>query len=135
MNQPQALEISREALSLLEAPSYSLSVLADGKDAFCSDCSVLPILGAHSFLMLAIANQAPVASLLHVGDACNVAIPHKFDQKIEFLSKNCIDRASNGTLYCATQTRVLICATIRASIPCGDHSIFLADVTEAKFIR
>ena len=133
MNQPQALEISREALSLLEAPSYSLSVLADGKDAFCSDCSVLPILGTHNLLLLVVANQHPVSSLLHVGDACNVAISHKSDQKIDFSGKNCIDRASNGTLYCAAQTRALICATIRASIPCGDHSIFLADVTEAKF--
>ena len=136
MKPTEVLEISESAFAALSAPRYPISISADGQDALCAECAALPLDDSPKQLLLALANQTTAAKLLHVGDKCSISIPTENAPKInptESNSETC--RASNGTLYDAVHTRALICATIHASIPCGRHTVYLADVTEAKIIR
>ena len=130
MKPVESLTISNEAFSALSVTTYPISILAEGRDLLADECRVLPLEDTPKRLVLAIANQSPVAKQLHVSDACNITIPSSIAPKAPTIGE---DQASNGTFYAATHTKVLICATIHASIPCGAHSIYLADVTEAKF--
>ena len=125
-------QISEEAFSLLTSPTYTVSVLADGEDATDAECAVLPLQDDPKRLLLAIANHSHTATLLHVGDKCNVSILRKSTPQN---TEKRMVRASNGTLYCPACTNALICATVHASIPFGQYTVYLADVTEARFER
>ena len=132
MKPSELLEISDAAFATLSAPTYPVSILADNCDVLADECRVLPLDDTPKRLALAIANQSSVAKHLHVGDACNITIPTSSAPKEITIGE---DQASNGTFFCAAHTQVLICATIHASIPCGSYTVYLADITEAKFIR
>ena len=131
MKPNETLEISSKAFSMIATATYPISILADGQDVLLDECNVLPLDDTPKHLALAIANHSIIAKRLHVGDACNITIPSQNAPKRLEAGE---DRTSNGTFYCAAHTSVLICATVRASIPCGGYSVYLADVTEAKFI-
>jgi hypothetical protein len=132
MKPTESLEISNEAFSKLFVTTYPISILANGHNALIDECRVLPLEDTPKRLALAVANQSAIGKELHVGDACNITIPTPNAPKALTLGE---DQASNGTFYCATHTTALICATIHASIPCGAYTLYLADVTEAKFPR
>ena len=136
MKPNETLEISDAAFSALSAPHYPISISADGQDALCAECGVLPLDDSPKHMLLALANQTAAVKLLHVGDKCNISVPSKNAPQsppIKATSATC--RATNGTLYDSKHTHALICATIHASIPCGKHTVYLADVTEAKIIQ
>ena len=136
MKPTEALEISDAAFSALSAPHYPISISADGQDALCAECAVLPLDDSPKQLLLALANQTTAAKLLHVGDKCSISIPSDVAaQSAPNEPNSAACRASNGTLYDSKHTHALICATIHASIPCGRHTVYLADVTEAKIIQ
>lgn len=130
MKEAELLEISEEAFSLLASPTYTVSVLADGEDATDTECAVLPLQDSPKRLLLAFANRSRAAALLHVGDKCNVSI---LRQSAPQSTEKRMVRASNGTLYCPACTNALICATVHASIPFGQYTVYLTDVTEARF--
>ena len=132
MNKTEALEISNEAFALFPTLTYPISAFTDTHDILTEECAVLPLNGIHKLLALAIANHSAFSRCLHVGDVCNVTIPSQDTPKIIPSEPT---RASNGTFYVAAHTRVLVCATVRASIPCGEYSLYLAEVTEAKFAQ
>lgn len=136
MKPTETLEISDEAFSALFAPHYPISISADGQDALCAECAVLPLDDSPKQLLLALANQTTAAKLLHVGDKCSISVPTENAPKSCLVERDsAVCRASNGTLYSTEHTHALICATIHASIPCGSHTVYLADVTEARIIK
>ena len=136
MKPTETLEISETAFSALSAPRYPISISADGKDALCAECAVLPLDDSPKQLLLALANQTTAAKLLHVGDKCSISVPSENNTNTTSNEGNSTTyRASNGTLYDVAHTHALICGTIRASIPCGRHTVYLADVTEAIIIK
>ena len=136
MKPTETLEISEIAFATLAAPHYPISISADGQDALCAECAVIPLNDSPKQLLLALANHTTAAKLLHVGDKCSISVPPESATRNAPIEGNsATSRASNGTLYDLAHTHALICGTIHASIPCGRHTVYLADVTEAIIIE
>ena len=145
MNPTEVLEISEEAFKRLSYGLYLLSVHASGVDNACVLNTVMQVTDQPKRILFALGNDTYTAELLHVGDKCNVSVlsedtPFSFfrlfgytsGRKLQKLTSENSALASNDTRYPTEHVTALICATVTASIPCGTHTVYLADVTEAR---
>jgi flavin reductase (DIM6/NTAB) family NADH-FMN oxidoreductase RutF len=98
-------------------------------------------------ILFALENSTYTASLLHVGAKCCVSVlaedtPFPFfrlfgyssGRNVQKLNEQNSARASNGACYPTDHTVAIIAATVHASIPCGTHTVYLADVCEARVL-
>ena len=144
MNKTEELEISKRALEQFSYGLYLLSVRSDGVDNACILNTVIQVTEAPHRILFALSDDTYTAELLHVGTKCSVSVlaedtPFSFFRRFGYSSGRDIQKldeasstvAANGTRYPTEHVVALISATVTASIPCGTHTVYLADVTEA----
>ncbi len=145
MNKTDELEISQEAFGQFSYGLYLLSVHADGLDNACILNTVIQVTEAPPRILFALANDTYTTELLHVGAKCSVSVlaedtPFSIFRLFGYSSGRNVKKlddtnstvASNGTRYPKDHVVALVSATVTASIPCGTHTVYLADVTEAR---
>ncbi len=147
MNEAEVLEISEEAFFRLSYGLYLLSVHADGVDNACVLNTVIQVTDKPKRILFALGNNTYTASLLHVGAECCVSVlaedtPFPFFRLFGYSSGRDVKKlteensapAANGARYPRDHAVALIAATVHASIPCGTHTVYLADVCEAQIL-
>lgn len=144
MNQTDELRISQEAFAQFSYGLYLLSVHADGADNACILNTVIQVTEDPYRILFALDNRTYTSELLHVGAKCSVSVlaedaPLSLFRLFGYSSGRSVVKfndqnstvAANGTRYPKDHVAALISATVTASIPCGTHTVYLADVTEA----
>ena len=147
MNQAKELEISEEAFARLSYGLYLLSVESEGVDNACILNTVMQVTDEPKRILFALGNHTYTASLLHVGAACCISVlaedtPFSFFRLFGYSSGRDVQKltvenstpAENGARYPTDHAVALIAATVHASIPCGTHTVYLADVSEARIL-
>ena len=145
MNEAEVLEISEKAFFRLSYGLYLLSVHTDGADNACILNTVIQVTDKPKRILFALEDRTYTASLLHVGAECCVSVlaedtPFPFFRHFGYSSGRDIQKlddqnslpAANGARYPRDHAVALIAATVHASIPCGTHTVYLADVCEAR---
>lgn len=147
MNKTEELEIAQEAFAQFSYGLYLLSVHADGVDNACVLNTVVQVTEQPPHILFALANATYTAELLHVGAKCSVSVlaedtPFSLFRQFGYSSGRSTPKfddtnsivAANGTRYPKDHVTALVSATVTASIPCGTHTVYLADVTEARVV-
>lgn len=113
MKETEIFEIAEAVFDLLPCQSAYICVTSNriGQDRHRSNLVAL-VTDTPKHILFTLPNEAS-APALHVGEACEIQIPDPSDKL-----QNC---------------RALIRSTVHASIPCGTHTVYLADVLEARF--
>lgn len=145
MNKTDELEISQKAFAQFSYGLYLLSVHADGLDNACILNTVIQVTEGPPRILFALSNNAYTTELLHVGAKCSVSVlaedtPFSLFRLFGYSSGRNVEKfddtnstvAANGTRYPKEHAIALVSATVTASIPCGTHTVYLADVTEAR---
>lgn len=147
MNQAKELEISEEAFARFSYGLYLLSVESEGVENACILNTVIQVTDEPKRILFVLGNGTYTASLLHVGAECCVSIlaedtPFSFFRLFGYSSGRDVQKltaensipAANGARYPTDHAVALIAATVHASIPCGTHTVYLADVCEARIL-
>ena len=131
--------------------SYGLFVLTarDGKkDNGCIINTAVQLTSSPCRISITVNKQNYTHDMIQRSDAFNLSVlteevPFKVFEHFGFQSGKTVDkfadcddanRTGNGILYLPKYTNAVISCAVVASVDCGTHTMFIADVTETKIL-